>query len=370
MANERNDDSEIRQIRRVNRMTRQQCVRLVQMASAALGICSQLKGCSSVSGAGIPSYFEKEATWAILADSVDVLFSSAVQGMAMMVAAAFKISIFVLGFSVLAAGAVFIYFGLLTWGRSRLTHWMETRMPDRTMGWRHRMFVYPSLQFSGWVLGNEINYLHARFREAGQRGDMMVDIETIYNDLNEYLGGERVRVDYPREPLPPSSMQIQELKMKEKKKKLRMEMTLLKEVMKATTQMAMRLSTMALNGVPLNGQAIDRTPNYDYDADPQQDDGDEEMPGESSDERRTRYLNSEQGEVSDPEEWANLHHGHWDADQHARMVDYANDNLQRLINARATLRDRYNNAAIHGNWEEAASISRAIGEVEALMDIA
>ena len=31
----------------------------------------------------------------------------------------------------------------------------------------------------------------------------MVDIETIYNDLNEYLGGERVRVDGPREPLPP-----------------------------------------------------------------------------------------------------------------------------------------------------------------------
>ena len=81
-------------------------------------------------------------------------------------------------------------------------------------------------------------------------------------------------------------------------------------------------------------------------------------------------MNSEQGEVSDPEEWASLHHGHWDADQHARMVDYANDNLQRLINARATLRDRYNNAAIHGNWEEAANFSRAIEEVEALMDIA
>jgi len=39
-------------------------------------------------------------------------------------------------------------------------------------------------------------------------------------------------------------MQIQELKMKEKKKKLRMEMTLLKEVMgMATTLMAMRSST-------------------------------------------------------------------------------------------------------------------------------
>ena len=85
-----------------------------------------MKGCSSVSGAGIPAeYFEKEAIWAILADSVDRILSSAAQGLAMMLAAVFKISILVLGFSVLAAGAAFIYFGLLTWGRSRLTHWME-----------------------------------------------------------------------------------------------------------------------------------------------------------------------------------------------------------------------------------------------------
>jgi len=330
------------------------------MATAALGICSQLKGCSSVSGAGIPSDFEKEATWAILADSVDVIFSSAVPGMAVMVATAFKISIFVLGFSVLAAGAAFIYFGLLTWGRSRLTHWMETRMPDRTMCWRHRMFVYPSLQFSRWVLGNEINYLHARFREAGQRGDMMVDIETIYNDFNEYLGGERVRVDHPREPLPPVQYANQRVEDEGEEEEMDDGDDPPEGGDEGHDPEGNEIVRMALNG-----QTIDRS-----DVDPHHTGDDEEMPGESSDERRTRYLNSEQGEVSDPEEWANLHHGHWDADQHARMVDYANDNLQRLINARATLRDRYNNAAIHGNWEEAATYSRAIEEVEALMDIA
>ena len=67
-------------------------------------------------------------------------------------------------------------------------------------------------------LGNEIDHLYARFREAGQRGDMMVDIETIYNDLNEYLGGERVRTDHPR-----TTSRFgcnQELKMKEKKRRL------------------------------------------------------------------------------------------------------------------------------------------------------
>ena len=125
----------------------------------------------------------------------------------------------------------------------------------------------------------------------------------------------------------------------------------------------------------LNGRRIDTAPT-ESELDEQYGLGeggedDVEMVGdESAEARRIRYMNSEQGEVSDPDEWASLHHGHWDADQHSRMVDYANDNLQRLINARETLRNRYNNAAIHGNWEEAANYSRAIEEVEAFMDIA
>ena len=106
------------------------------------------------------------------------------------------------------------------------------------------MFVYPSLQFSRWVLGNEIDYLHARFREAGQRGDMMVDIETIYNDLNEYLGGERVRVDYPREPLPPVRYENPRAEDEGEEEEIGDVMILLKEVMEmAMTLMAMRSST-------------------------------------------------------------------------------------------------------------------------------
>ena len=372
MASERNDDNEIRQMRRVNRVTRQQCVRLVQMATAALGVCSQLKGCSSISGAGIPAeYFEKEATWAILADSVDVILSSAVQGLAMMVATVFKISILALGLSALATGAVFIYFGLLTWGRSRLTHWMETRMPDRTMGWRHGMFVYPSLQLSRWVPGNEIDYLHARFREAGQSGDMMVDLETIYHDLNEYLGGERVRVDHPREPLPPVQYANPRVEGEGEEEE--------NEDGDDPPEGGdggghdpdgNDIVNMALNGVPLNGQAIDRLPNYDYEMDPQKDDEDEEMPGESPDERRTRYLNSEQGEVSDPDEWANLHYGHLDFDAYERMRAYSHANRTRFTRAANTLRQRHDEAATQTNWEEAAGVLRALHEVESLMDIA
>ena len=36
---EENDDSELRRVRRVNQVTRQQCVRLIQMATATLNVC-------------------------------------------------------------------------------------------------------------------------------------------------------------------------------------------------------------------------------------------------------------------------------------------------------------------------------------------
>eukprot|EP00435_Cladocopium_sp_Y103_P018607 s2140_g4.t1 len=69
----------------------------------------------------------------------------------------------------------------------------------------------------------------------------------------------------------------------------------------------------ALNGVPLNGQAVNQPPNFDYE------DDDEEMPEETPDERRIRYQNSSQDEVSDPDEWATLHYGHLDFDEYERI---------------------------------------------------
>ena len=72
------------------------------------------------------------------------------------------------------------------------------------MGWRHRLLIKPSLQVAHDLLGCEIAYLHdhEHFRRAGQRGDMMVDIESIHADLDEYLGGQRIRADVPREAVP------------------------------------------------------------------------------------------------------------------------------------------------------------------------
>eukprot|EP00435_Cladocopium_sp_Y103_P068889 s576_g32.t1 len=55
--NEENDDNELRRVRRVNQVTRQQCGRLIQTATATLGMRAQLKGCSAISCAGMPAEF-------------------------------------------------------------------------------------------------------------------------------------------------------------------------------------------------------------------------------------------------------------------------------------------------------------------------
>ena len=50
------------------------------------------------------------------------------------------------------------------------------------------------LQLSWWLLKCEIVFLHARFREARQEGDMMVDIENVFQALDEYLTGGQTAI--------------------------------------------------------------------------------------------------------------------------------------------------------------------------------
>ena len=83
---------------------------------------------------------------------------------------------------------------------------------------------------------------------------------------------------------------------------------------------------------------------------------------QTEEERHRRYMDAEQGEVSDPDEWADRQYGTIPPDERS--------NQMRLVNARSALRNRYNVAARHGNWEEAAAITRAIAEVDNLMDVA
>ena len=94
------------------------------------------------------------------------------------------------------------------------------------------------------------------------------------------------------------------------------------------------------------------------------------MHGESLDELYVRYLNSPQDEVSEPDEWANVHYGNLDTDSYERLVAYSRANRIRLNRAADTLRRRHDAAASEGNWEEAANYLRALDNLESLMDIA
>eukprot|EP00435_Cladocopium_sp_Y103_P059552 s975_g21.t1 len=370
MAGEKNDDNEIRQIRRVNQITRHQAVRLVQMAVAALGVCSQLKGCSSASGAGIPvEYLHQDTTMAIFADAVDGWVTLITHGIVTMVFTMIKLVTFTLGCSILVAGFAFLVLGPLTWLNSILVRWFERRCAPYTMGWRYRLMIKPSLQLAKWLLGQEIVYLRARFRAAGQRGDMMIDIESIHHDLEEYLGGERIRLDVPRQAGEPQHPNVQ----------------LDDEVMEGEEEEGGddddhppddpsdeggndpngdEIVNAVLNGVPLNGQTVNQPPNHDYE------DEDEEMPEETVYERRRRYLNSGQDEVSDPDEWADIHYGNLEFFDYDRMIAFSRANQIRLRRAADTLRGRHDAAATEGNWAEAAVMLRALREVEELMNVA
>eukprot|EP00435_Cladocopium_sp_Y103_P035823 s1403_g9.t1 len=305
------------------------------MATAALGVCSQLKGCSSASGAGVPVEFlnQDTTTMAIIADAVDGWVTFATHVIVMMVFTICKLVVFTLGCSVLMAGFTFLVLGPLTWRDSIWVRWLERRLAPRAMGWRHRLWIYPSLQISRWLLEQEIVYLRMRFRAAGQRGDMMIDLESIHADLVEYLGGERIRADEPRQP---GQSQHPDVVLNEEEGE--------EEDVRdeggddppddGDDPNGDNIVHAALNGVPLNGLAINQPPNYDY----ENEDEDEEMPEETPEERRIRYQNSSQDEVSDPDEWATLHYGHLDDDENDRMLAFSRANRIRLARAANTLR--------------------------------
>ena len=302
--------------------------------------------------------------------------TSTFHGCVMMVAMMCKAFIYMPGFSVLVAGVAFLFLGPSRWNYSRLTWWFERRCAWRTMGRRHRLFIYPSLQVSRWLLGREMGFLRERFRAAHQQGDMMVDLESVYADLCKYLGGERVQVNEPRNPIdmpvfddnagggtadteggeeesrdddPPDGG----------------------DDPNGEDPKGDEIVYMAFNGIPLNGQTVDRTDVHpEVHPEPEAGDGsDVDMGTETVEERRRRYLSSSQDEVSDPDKWADLQYGHLDNDAYERMLAYSRANQIRRRRAAATLNRRHDEAATIGNWEEAAVILRALHEVEALMDI-
>ena len=113
------------------------------------------------------------------------------------------------------------------------------------------------------------------------------------------------------------------------------------------------------------------TPSYLSSSPSQVEEEDDKMEvDETPAERRARYMSSSQEEVSDPEERAETHYGNLDVNNYERMVAFPRANQLRLRSALESLRMRRNIAEVDGNWEEASNYSRAMAEIEALIDIA
>eukprot|EP00435_Cladocopium_sp_Y103_P052087 s508_g16.t1 len=297
-----NDDSRVRQVRKINQATRQQCVRLVQLAATTLGMSLQMKGCSSASGAGILlEFLEQETAWVMIADSVDGLATVTLRGLVTMIFMLCKIFTFGIGVAVLVAVVVFIFLGPLTWRNSAAVRWFERRLDVP--------------------------------RQPGE--PQHPDVQ-----LDEVMEGEEEEGDSPGDPPDGDGGDDPD---------------------------GDEIVAAVLNGVPLNGQAVNQPPAMDYE---DENNEDEEMPEETVYERRRRYLNCGQSEVSDPDEWADIHYGNLEFFDYDRMIAFSRANQIRLRRAAETLQRRHDEAASQGNWAEAAVFLRGLRKVEELMNVA
>ena len=147
-----------------------------------------------------------------------------------------------------------------------------------------------------------------------EQGDFMTDMEGIYESLDKFLTGGQ----YPVGALATLEGPYVEPQP---------EPQLFENV---------DLAEVALQHVAnLNGQEVDRAVR-----EPELDEHVNMMDGKTQEERRRRYLESDRGEVSDPDEWASIHFGDRDEYDHDRMLAFSQANQLRLQNALASLQVR------------------------------
>eukprot|EP00435_Cladocopium_sp_Y103_P046524 s2915_g13.t1 len=199
---EKNDDSAVRQIKKINRATKEQCVRLMQMAGLTMNMCMQLKGCVRVDHS---EYNSSNSNCSSDISDLQMIWRTVVEFMLdlarMVIYYVFATAAWVLFFMVQIAGVttislavMFMLWGPMIWRHFQFLRGFSTRSAPWLMGLMHKWFIKPSLQISWWLLKCEIAFLHARFREERQEGDMMVDIETIFEALDEYLTGGQTHI--------------------------------------------------------------------------------------------------------------------------------------------------------------------------------
>ena len=107
-----------------------------------------------------------------------------------------KISSWILYLMVQFAGvtmiACAIYFALtepMTWQNFKFFDGFTPRNSTLLMNLRFDWFIRPILWIAWWFLKREIVFSHERVRAASSQGEMMLDVENIFQALDEYWTG-------------------------------------------------------------------------------------------------------------------------------------------------------------------------------------
>ena len=187
----------------------------------------------------------------------------------------------------------------------------------------------------------------------------MSDFEAIYGALDEYLTGGQHPVTFPVTPSPPGP---HEPEPQGEERKFQFESDNSPEEAPEVFPENVDLSEAALEHVRRNGVEKDQP------ADAGDMDGSDFE--ESEVDRRRRYADATQDEVSDPEFWAEVHYGEADTFNYERMLAFSRANQLRLTNALASLQRRREDAVNTQNWELVEQYSKAIAEIESLQGIA
>ena len=133
------------------------------------------------------------------------------------------------------------------------------------------------------------------------------------------------------------------------------------------------LEELALRHVRYNGRNVDQTiyegqfdeaRERELEAENTMEEGNDD--GETPRTRNRRCMESNPDEFSDPDHWAQLHHGQMDWDDCERMLAFSRANQIRLQRAIEPLQQRRCNAEVAGEWEETADYSRAMAEIQSL----
>ena len=93
------------------------------------------------------------------------------------------------GVTVIACAIYSALTGPMIWQNFRFLDGFTTRKSTLLMNLRFDWFIRPILWIAWWFLKCEIVFSHERFRAANSQGEMMLDVENIFQALDEYLTG-------------------------------------------------------------------------------------------------------------------------------------------------------------------------------------